>query len=76
VDSSDEVVALLREIRDTQREHLDEYRRFAAESIGGQRSALAKQAQAVRLYRVALVVGGVVLLIALAFLAFLAFVPR
>jgi CHASE3 domain sensor protein len=56
---SDEMLAVLREIRDTQREHLAEYRRVAEESLAGQRRALAGQETTLRLYRRVLVVGAV-----------------
>ncbi len=57
----EEILAVLREIRDTEREHLAEYRRVAEESLAGQRRALASQENMVRLYRRVLAVGAVLL---------------
>lgn len=57
----EEILAVLREIRDTEREHLAEYRRVAEESLAGQRRALASQENMVRLYRRVLAVGVVLL---------------
>ena len=46
-DESSDAVALLREIRDAQREMLAEYRRVANESLAMQREAFEAQRQAI-----------------------------
>lgn len=46
-----EIAQLLKEIRDTQREHLAEYRRMALRSLEIQEAAIARQARFTRLYR-------------------------
>jgi hypothetical protein len=46
-----DVIRLLVEIRDLQREHLEEYRRAAQESLELQRRAVRRQEQINRLYR-------------------------
>jgi CHASE3 domain sensor protein len=46
-----ELAQLLREIRDTQREHLAEYRRMAQRSVEMQETAIARQARFATLYR-------------------------
>jgi len=60
--SSDEVVRLLTEIRDTGREHLAEYRRVAARSV-------ALQEQMSRIYKRVLLVCGIVVVVILLLLA-------
>jgi hypothetical protein len=50
-----EVVQLLKEIRDTQREHLAEYRRMAQRSVEIQEAAVARQVRFTSLYRGVLV---------------------
>lgn len=54
MDSRD-VVQLLVEIRDTQREHLAEYRRVAEESLSLSRRAVQRQQEIGKLYKQALV---------------------
>jgi type VI protein secretion system component VasF len=57
-----EIRKLLEEIRDTQHEHLAEYRRVAERSLELQQSAVARQEQIRRAYRgVTFVVGLIVL---------------
>ena len=53
---SRDVVQLLVEIRDAQREHLAEYRRVAEESLALSRRAVQRQEQLGRLYQRALAV--------------------
>jgi CHASE3 domain sensor protein len=55
---SDEIRQLLKEIRDTQREHLAEYRRVTERSLELQRRAVARQEQMANVYRRLLIVGG------------------
>ncbi len=65
----DDVVHLLVEIRNLQREHLEEYRRVTGESLELQRKAVLRQEQIGRLYQrvvtvsVFLLVGVVLLLV-------------
>ena len=54
----DEIRQLLKEIRDTQREHLAEYRRVTERSLGLQQRAVARQEQMATVYRRLLIVGG------------------
>jgi hypothetical protein len=49
VDENDR--AIFREIRDLQREHLDEYRRVTERSLSLQEKAVARQEQVATLYR-------------------------
>jgi len=46
---TNETNKILCEMRDTQRQHLEEYRRVAAESLEMQRLAVARQQEAVKL---------------------------
>jgi len=55
---SDEIRQLLKEIRDTQREHLAEYRRVTERSLELQQRAVARQEQMANVYRRLLIVGG------------------
>jgi hypothetical protein len=48
---SKDFVHLLVEIRDLQREHLEEYRRVTRESLELQRRAVARQEHTARIYR-------------------------
>jgi len=64
---SDEIRQLLREIRDTQREQLAEYRRVTERSLELQQRAVARQEQLGGLYRRLMAIGGV-LVAALLFL--------
>lgn len=58
---SRDVVQLLVEIRDAQREHLAEYRRVAEESLALSRRAVQRQEQLGRLYQRALAVSAAVM---------------
>jgi hypothetical protein len=55
---NDDIGRLLQEIRDTQREHLAEYRRVTERSLELQQRAVTRQEQFGHLYRRILVVGG------------------
>jgi CHASE3 domain sensor protein len=67
----DPVRALLREIRDAQREHLAEYRRVTAQSLALQERAIERQQQITALYRRVLLVGGTVVTALVCLLAYL-----
>ena len=54
----DEIRQLLKEIRDTQCEHLAEYRRVTERSLELQQRAVARQEQMATVYRRLLIVGG------------------
>ncbi|PYN38407.1 MAG: hypothetical protein DME01_02530 [Candidatus Rokuibacteriota bacterium] len=69
--SEGEVRVLLREIRDTQREHLAEYRRVTERSLDLQQRAVARQEQMAYIYRRLLVVGGGLVAILFALLVYL-----
>jgi len=64
-------VHLLVEIRDLQREHLEEYRRVTKESLELQRRAVQRQEQLGRLYRRVVAVSALVLAAAVVFLVWL-----
>ena len=51
MDSNDDIRRLLEEIRDTQREHLAEYRKAAQRSVALQEEAVERQRGHVELYR-------------------------
>jgi hypothetical protein len=53
VELSDEAVEFLAEIRDLQREHLEEYRRISARVLEIQEQAIRNQAEAIRRQKVA-----------------------
>jgi len=54
---SDEIKGLLTELRDLQREHLEEYRKVTQQSLELQRQAVARQEQLGKLYRLVLTAG-------------------
>lgn len=62
---------LLTEIRDTQREHLAEYRRVTERSLELQQRAVARQEQMGQLYRRLLIVGGGLVAVLLVLLVYL-----
>ena len=57
---NDRTEQLLNEILETQRAHLEEYRRVTAESLRLQRQAVESQLRYIRLLRPMLIVGAVV----------------
>jgi hypothetical protein len=61
MDEPDDTKRLLTEIRDLQRESLDEYRRVTSRSLALQEQAVARQEQVSALYR-RVVLGGSVLI--------------
>jgi len=71
MDSGDEIRQLLREIRDAQREHLAEYRRVAERSLELQQRAVARQEQIGQFSRRLIAVGGIMVVVLLALLAYL-----
>jgi CHASE3 domain sensor protein len=64
-------IHLLVEIRDIQREHLEEYRRVTGESLELQRQAVRRQEKLGRLYQRVVAVGALVLVAMGLFLAWL-----
>jgi CHASE3 domain sensor protein len=61
MDSDNEIRQLLKDIRDTQREHLAEYRRVTERSLDLQQRAVTRQEQIGNMYRrLLIVVGGLV----------------
>jgi CHASE3 domain sensor protein len=58
MDSENEIRQLLKDIRDTQREHLAEYRRVTERSLELQQRAVTRQEQMGNMYRRLLIVGG------------------
>ncbi len=71
MDSENEVRQLLKEILDTQREHLAEYRRVTQRSLELQQRAVARQEQMGHVYRRVLIVGGGLVAILLVLLVYL-----
>jgi hypothetical protein len=71
MDDGDRTLTLLEEIRDTQREHLAEYRRVTEQLLELQQRAVDRQAQFGALYRRFLLVGGVVAASLLSLLVYL-----
>jgi len=59
MESDDRIRQLLVEIRDGQREQIEEYRRVANHALELQKSAVNRQESLGRLYKGALVVGGI-----------------
>jgi cytochrome c-type biogenesis protein CcmH/NrfG len=71
MEDRDHVRTLLEEIRDTQREHLAEYRRVTQQSLELQQRAVSRQEQVSLLYRRIVLVGGVLVAALLTLLAYL-----
>ena len=67
----DEIRTLLREIRDTQREHLAEYRQVTHRSLELQQRAVARQEQIGRFTRPIVLAGGLLVLPLLALLIYI-----
>ena len=63
--------SILQEIRDLEREHLDEYRRITSRSLELQEQAVARQQQVTRIYKGALVGVTVILAGVIALLIYL-----
>ena len=66
-----DVIRLLVEIRDLQREHLEEYRRVTEEALELQRRAVRRQEQIGRLYRWVVAASALVIIAAVVFLVWL-----
>ncbi len=71
MDGDDETRQLLRDIRDTQREHLAEYKRAAERLLELQQRAVARQEQIARFSRQVILVGGILGTVLLTLLIFL-----
>jgi cytochrome c-type biogenesis protein CcmH/NrfG len=71
MDGSDDIRQLLREIRDTQREQLAEYRKVAERSLELQQRAVARQEQIGHFFRRLMVGGGVLVAVLLMLLVYL-----
>ena len=67
----DATTQLLREIRDLQQQHLDEYRNAAQRSLALQEQAVERQQHVVKLYIRALIAGGVLVAFILALIVYL-----
>jgi hypothetical protein len=77
MEQSDESIALLREIRDIQREHLEEYKAAAERSIELQQRAVGRAESIGKVYRIALAVSAVLITgIILLIVYLLSFLPR
>ena len=68
---NDRTDKLLTEILETQRAHLDEYKRVTSESLRLQRQAVESQTRYIRLLRPMLIVGAVVIAGLLAYVLWL-----
>jgi len=66
----DQLRTILEEIRDTQREHLAEYRRVAERSVSLQKEAVERQRQIATLYRKVVLVAAVVVAAGIAFIVY------
>ena len=71
MESGDEIRRLLQEIRDIDREHLDEYRRVTTKSLELQQRAVARQEQFGRISRLVFLIGGFFVVALLALLIYL-----
>ena len=71
MDSSDESLQLLKQIRDLQDQHLQEYKKASARALETQELALKRQAAHLALYKRVLLVGGIVVLGLLVFMVVL-----
>ena len=68
MEPSDEAVEYLAEIRDIQREYLEEYRRVTARSLEIQEIVLRNQAAAIRRQKLAFAILGLMVFLLIAFL--------
>ena len=59
--NQDEIKQILTELRDTQREHLAEYKKAAQRSLELQEKAVKRQEQLAKTYRIALIVSAVLI---------------
>jgi hypothetical protein len=65
-----DVIHLLAQIRDIQREHLEEYRRVTSESLELQRHAVKRTEQIGRLYQRVVIVGAVLVALGIGFILY------
>jgi cytochrome c-type biogenesis protein CcmH/NrfG len=68
---SQEIKELLTEIRNTQREHLDEYKRAAQRSLELQQQAVNRQEQIGRLYKRIVFSGGLLIVFIIVLIIYL-----
>ena len=68
---SNEIKELLTEIRDLQREQLTEYRNVTERSLKLQQQAVTRQEQMGKLYRVVLVLAGIIIVCIIVLLVYL-----
>ena len=71
MENGDEIRRLLQEIRDIDREHLEEYRRVTTKSLELQQRAVARQEQFGRISRLVFLIGGFFVAALLALLIYL-----
>ncbi len=71
MEKSEEILKVLQEIRDAQREHLEDYQRVATQSVALQEDAVARQKFITDLYKKVLVVGGIVVVVLLGLILYL-----
>ena len=71
MDEGEDTRKILTEIRDLERQHLEEYRRISDEVLQLQRDAVARQALIGGVYKQVVVFGGVMVVALLALLVFL-----
>jgi len=71
MDEGEDTRKILTEIRDLERQHLEEYRRISDEVLQLQRDAVARQALIGGVYKRVVVFGGVMVVALLALLVFL-----
>ncbi len=75
MEEPNETEQLLIEIRDLQREHLEEYRKIAQHSLELQQQAVARQEQIAKLYRRVVIAGALLVGAAILFLVYISW-PR
>lgn len=68
---NDRIERLLEQILETERAHLDEYKRVTSQSLELQRNAVETQLRHVRLYRRVLIVSAIIIVALIAFVAWL-----
>ena len=71
MEPDDDTHKLLQDIRDTQREHLAEYRRVTQQSLELQQRAVARQEQISQIYKRVVLIGGVLVAALLGLLLYL-----
>lgn len=71
MESDDRIQQILVEIRDGQREQIEEYRRVANHALELQKTAVSRQESLGRLYKGALVVGGIMVVVIVIIIVYL-----